>query len=563
MQPFQLKKLFHSNFDLLKNRLAMIDTYYESLHKVISINTKETAMNNKSLIDWPTFIGAIAILLIVAVPLITVPEFGDMAITAANSFVTHNFGVLYLLIGIVLFIFLIYIAFSQYGRIVLGTKGVQPEFNTLTWAAMLFAAGIGSSVLYWGTIEWAFYYQSPPFGVEPGTREAIEWAVTYGIFHWGPIAWAIYCLPALPISYFFYVRKRPVLKVSEACRPVLKKYADGPVGTIVDVLFMFGLLGGAGTTMALATPLIGAGVSHFTGIEPDIVLYTIVLIIATTIFAISSYTGLRKGIRMLSNLNLWLSFILLGFVFIVGPTVFLSQSMINSVGLLADNFFRMSMWAEPFKDLGPFERTGFPEDWTIFYWAWWLVYAPFVGLFVARISKGRTIREMVVGTLVYGTVGCLLFFGILGNFGLYLELSGQYSVIETMNNVSTEAAIIETIAQLPLSPIFVTIFVVLALVFLATTFDSGSYILASVTQKEIDDEPIRWNRMFWAIILATPSIILMYLGGLETLQTASIVGGFPLIFIMIMLAVSFKRAVNADMPKTFGTKYYIYPDERE
>ncbi|UCZ53286.1 BCCT family transporter [Bacillus shivajii] len=520
-------------------------------------------MNNKNLIDWPTFIGALAILILVAVPLIAVPEFGDMAVSAANTFVTYNFGVLYLIIGMVLFIFLITIAFSQYGRIVLGKKGAEPEFNTLTWAAMLFAAGIGSSVLYWGTIEWAFYYQWPPFGVEPGTREAIQWAVTYGIFHWGPIAWAIYCLPALPISYFFYVRKRPVLKVSEACRPVLKKYADGPVGTIVDVLFMFGLLGGAGTTMALATPLIGAGVSHFTGIEPDIVLFTIILAIATTIFAISSYTGLKKGIKMLSNLNLWLSFFLLGFVFIVGPTVFLSKSMVNSIGLLTDNFFRMSMWAEPFKDLGPFERTGFPEDWTIFYWAWWLVYAPFVGLFVARISRGRTIREMVVGTLVYGTVGCLLFFGILGNYGLYLELSGQYSVIETMNNVSTEAAIIGTIAQLPLSPILVTTFVVLALVFLATTFDSGSYILASVTQKEIDDEPLRWNRMFWAIILATPSIILMYLGGLETLQTASIVGGFPLIFIMAMLAVSFKRAVKADMPKTFGTKYYIYPDESE
>ncbi|MBB5172598.1 BCCT family transporter [Texcoconibacillus texcoconensis] len=520
-------------------------------------------MNNKNFIDWPTFIGALIILLAVSLPLIIVPEFGELAVSAANEFITYNFGVLYLLAGIGLFIFLVTIAFSQYGRIVLGNRGAKPEFNTITWAAMLFAAGIGSSVLYWGTIEWAYYYQWPPFNAEPGSTEAIEWTVTYGIFHWGPIAWAIYCLPALPISYFFYVRKRPVLKVSEACRPVLKKYSDGPVGTIVDILFMFGLLGGAGTTMALATPLIGQGVSHFTGIEPGMVLYTIVVVIATVIFAISSYTGLKKGIKILSNVNLVLSVVLLAFVFIVGPTMFLSRTMLNSIGLLIDNFFRMSMWTEPFSDLGPFEQTGFVEDWTIFYWAWWLVYAPFVGLFVARISKGRTLREMVVGTLVYGTVGCLLFFGILGNFGLYLELSGQYSVIDTMNNVSPEAAIIGTIDQLPASPIFVTIFVILALVFLATTFDSGSYILASVTQKEVGDEPLRWNRMFWAIILAAPSLILMYLGGLETLQTASIVGGFPLIFIMIMLGVSFKRAIKQDMPKTFGTKYYIYPEDSE
>ncbi|MDQ0298059.1 BCCT family betaine/carnitine transporter [Salibacterium salarium] len=518
---------------------------------------------NKNIIDWPTFIGALLLLIIIAGPLIIVPEFGEKVVTASNTFVSKNLGVIYLLIGMLLFVFLLYIAFSQYGRIVLGSRGVKPEFNTLTWAAMLFAAGIGSSVLYWGTIEWAYYYTGPPFGIEAGSDEAIEWAATYGIFHWGPIAWAIYCLPALPISYFFYIRKRPVLKISEACRPVLKKYSDGPIGVIVDILFMFGLLGGAGTTMALATPLISEGVRYFTGIEPNMAVNTVVLIVVTLIFAISSYSGLRKGIRVLSDINLWLSFILLGFVFIVGPTVFLGNTMFNSIGMLADNFFRMSMWTEPFAGVGGFEETDFPESWTVFYWAWWLVYAPFVGLFVARISRGRTIREMIVGTLVYGSIGCVLYFGILGNFGLYLELTEQYSVVDVLNNDGAPAAIIGTINQLPGSILFVGIFVVLATVFLATTFDSGSYILASVTQKEIDDEPLRWNRLFWAFVLAAPSLVLMYLGGLETLQTASIVAGFPLIFIMIMLIISFTKAVKEDMPKTFGSKYYIYRDEKE
>ncbi|MFB4163815.1 BCCT family transporter [Alteribacillus sp. JSM 102045] len=518
---------------------------------------------NKNIMDWPTFFGALFLLIVIAAPLVLIPDYGEAVVTSANTFITENFGVLYLLIGMILFIFLLYIAFSRYGRIVLGSRGVQPEFNTLTWAAMLFAAGIGSSVLYWGTIEWAYYYTGPPFGLEPESAEAVEWATTYGIFHWGPIAWSIYCLPALPIAYFYYVRKRPVLKISEACRPVLKKYADGPVGTIVDVLFMFGLLGGAGTTMALATPLIAEGVNYFTGIEPNMALNTVVLVLGTIIFAVSSYSGLRKGIRILSNINLWLSFVLLGFVFIVGPTVFLGSTMFNSIGRLADNFFQMSMWTEPFAGIGEFEETGFPEAWTVFYWAWWLVYAPFVGLFVARISKGRTIREMIVGTLVYGTIGCTLYFGILGNFGLYLQLSGQYSVVDVLNDQGAPAAIIGTIAQLPASSLFVAIFVILAIIFLATTFDSGSYILASVTQKEIDDEPLRWNRLFWAFVLATPSLVLMFLGGLETLQTASIVGGFPLIFIMMMLIISFTRAIKEDMPKTFGSKYFIYRDEQE
>ncbi|MFB5661060.1 BCCT family transporter [Alteribacillus sp. HJP-4] len=517
---------------------------------------------NKNIMDWPAFIGALVLLVLVAGPLVMIPEFGAGAVEAANTFVSQNFGVLYLLIGMGLFIFLMYIAFSRYGRIVLGNRGVKPEFNTLTWAAMLFAAGIGSSVLYWGTIEWAYYYTGPPFGIEAESNEAVTWAATYGIFHWGPIAWAIYCLPALPIAYFYYVRKRPVLKISEACRPVLKKHADGPIGTIVDVLFMFGLLGGAGTTMALATPLIAEGVDYFTGIEPSLTVNTLVLILCTMIFAVSSYSGLRNGIRVLSNVNLWLSVVLLGCIFVIGPTVFISNTTINSIGMLADNFFRMSMWTEPFEDLGGFETTGFPEAWTVFYWAWWLVYAPFVGLFVARISKGRTIREMIVGTVLYGTIGCVLFFGIIGNFGLYLELSGQYSVVDVLNNDGAPAAIIGTIAQLPLSSLFVGIFVILAIVFLSTTFDSGSYILASVTQRYIDDEPLRWNRLFWAFVLAAPSLVLMYLGGLETLQTASIVGGFPLIFIMGMLAVSFVRAVKEDNPKTFGSKYLIYADEK-
>ncbi|WP_018923246.1 BCCT family transporter [Salsuginibacillus kocurii] len=516
---------------------------------------------NRSIMDWPTFYGALVLLIAVALPLVLFPDWGQAVVTGANEMVSGNFGVLYLLVGMVLFIFLLYIAFSRYGRIVLGSRESKAEFNTITWAAMLFAAGIGSSIMYWGTIEWAFYYQDPPFGAEPGSTEAIEWATTYGLFHWGPIAWAIYCLPAIPIAYFFYVRKRPVLKVSEACRPILKHHTDGWLGTVVDVLFMFGLLGGAGTTMALATPLIGAGFTHFTGIEAGMGVYAVILVIATAIFGVSAYTGLRRGIRVLSNVNFWLSVVLLGFIFIVGPTVFLSNTMMNSIGMLADNFFRMGMWSEPFRNMGPFEQTGFPQDWTIFYWAWWLVYAPFVGLFVARISRGRSIREMVLGTLIYGTTGCLLYFGILGNFGLYLELSGQYSVVDTMNNVSPEAAIIGTVAQVPLSGLFVLIFVLLAVIFLATTFDSGSYILASVCQKYIDDEPERWNRLFWAVVLATPSAVLMFLGGLETLQTASIVGGFPLIFIMAMLAYSFTKAVKEDMPNSFGQKYYIYRED--
>lgn len=499
------------------------------------------------IIDWPTFIGALILILLVAIPLVLFPEAGAVVVNMANEFMTETFGVLYLFVGLSAFIFLMYVAFSKNGKVKLGSKGEGKEFGTFSWAAMMFSAGIGSSILYWAMIEWAYYYEGPPFGEAPGSKEAISWASAYGIFHWGPMAWAIYTLPALPIAYFFYVRKKPVLKISEAVRPVLGKWVDTPIGVVIDVLFMFGLMGGAGTTLALGTPMIAAGVSDITGIPVTLGMQSMIMLLCTIIFAASSYVGLKKGIKILSDVNLGLAIFILVFIFIMGPTLFISNTTFTSIGLILDNFFTMATWLEPFGNLGGYEKTGFPQSWTVFYWAWWVVYAPFVGLFVARISRGRTIQEMILGTMIYGTVGCMLFFGILGNFGLYLQLSGAFDVIGFMNAEGAPATIIAILHQLPLSKLIVPVFTVLAIIFLSTTFDSASFILAAVVQKKVDEEPLRWNRLFWAFTLTVLPLVLMFIGGLETLQTASIVAGFPVIFIMFLLAWSFMKASNEDI----------------
>ncbi|WP_411955305.1 BCCT family transporter [Alkalibacillus sp. S2W] len=502
------------------------------------------------LIDWPTFIISFIVILAVVVPLIIYPEAGSVFVAQLNSVMSDRFGFLYLTMGLAIFFFLIFVAFSQNGQVKLGEEEEVPEFSTPAWAGMLFSAGIGSSILYWGTIEWAFYYQGSPFGLSPTSDqlETIQWASTYGIFHWGPIAWSIYALPAVPMSYFFYVREKPIIKISETLRPLLKGYSDTMVGKLIDVLFIFGLLGGAGTTLALGTPLISRGIADLTGFEDNMLLRTIVLLVVTVIFAISAYVGLKEGIKRLSNLNLGLSIFLLLFVLITGPTLFILETTTNSVGLILDNFFHMSTWTEPFAIIDGIEETGFPESWTVFYWAWWLVYAPFVGLFIARISRGRTIRQVIVGSIVYGSIGCLLFFGIMGNFGLFLQITGEFDVVQILNDQGAPAAIISIINQLPFSNVMVAIFVFLSVVFLATTFDSSSYILASVTQKRLEDgEPLRWNRMFWAFTICLLPLTLMYLGGLETLQTASIVGGFPLIFIMFLIAWSFMKTSTRDL----------------
>ena len=421
--------------------------------------------------------------------------------------------------GLAIFCFVLYIAFGKYGNVTLGKATDKPEFNNFTWAAMLFCAGIGSDILYWGVIEWAFYYQVPPNGAKSMSDQALQYATQYGMFHWGPIAWAIYVLPALPIGYLVFVKKKPVYKISQACRPILKGHTDKLLGKIVDILFIFGLLGGAATSLALGVPMISAGIERLTGLDgSNMILRSIILLTITVIFAISSYTGLKKGIQKLSDVNVWLSFLLLAFVFIVGPTVFIMETTVTGFGNMIKDFFHMATWMEPFGGIKVVKKrislkigqysTGHGGS-----------FIPFIGLFIARISKGRTLKEVVLGTICYGTLGCVLFFGIFGNYAVYLQITEQFNVISYLNNYGTEATIIEIMHQLPFSTITIILFLISAFLFLATTFDSGSYILAAASQKKVIGEPLRANRLFWAFALCLLPFSLMLVGGERALES--------------------------------------------
>ncbi len=466
----------------------------------------------------------------------------------AKKFVTDQLGVFYLLLGVGAILFMVYIVFSDIGQIKLGTAEEDPEFSTVSWASMLFCSGIGASILYWSMVEWVYYYQTPPFQVEGGTPEAARWAVAYGIFHWGPLAWSIYLIPALPIAYFYYVRNHSVLKISEALMPVLgEERAKGGIGKFVDVLFIFGMLGGGATTLGIAAPLITEGAHELFGVPRDLTTQVLVLMLCTLIFGYSAFVGLKNGIRALSNVNMWLSVTLLAFVFLVGPTLFMLNTGLDALGRVLDNIFHMASWTEPFAQFERFPDTHFPQDWTIFYWAWWLVFAPSVGLFIARISRGRTIKAMVVGSIFFGTLGCFLFFMVLGNYGVYLQFSGELDVVQMLNQEGATAAIFAILKTLPASKLVILVYTVLALIFTATTFDSISYILAAVVQKEVDEEPARWNRVFWAFALSVMPVTLMFLGGLDTLQTASVIGGVPLLIVALLLSVSIVKAAQYDL----------------
>ncbi|WP_106475667.1 BCCT family transporter [Phytohalomonas tamaricis] len=511
--------------------------------------TSSSSSTSFARIDKVLFFGVLIVLFAVTLPLIIFPEAGQEIVLAAKNFVTDKFGVLYLALGIGAFGFMIYIIFSDIGQIKLGEPDEKPEFSLLSWAAMLFCAGIGGAILYWSMIEWVYYLQAPPFNVEPFSEEAVRWATTYGIFHWGPLAWSIYLVPALPIAYFFYVRKRPVLRISEALLPVLgEKLGHGWLGKIIDILFVFGMLGGGATTLGILAPLITQGLGELFGIPSTLYTQIFVLLLCTAIFAVSAYVGLSKGIKLLSDINMWLALLLLVFVLVVGPTLFLANTGLNSLGLMASNLLHMATWTEPFGGLEGFPKSNFPQNWTIFYWAWWLVFAPTVGLFIARISRGRTIKTMVAGSLFFGTLGCSLFFIILGNYAIYLQLTGALDVVSILNDQSPQAAIFAVLHQLPLSWLVILVFTVLVIIFTATTFDSISYILASVVEKKLEGgEPMRWNRLFWAFALSFMPMTLLFLGGLDTLQTASVISGVPLLAVALLLMIAMVRAAKFDL----------------
>ena len=409
-------------------------------------------------IDKAVFWPALVVVVAAVLPLVIYPEQATGVLNDILGTVTNNLGSLFLWFTSSCFGLLMWLAFGRYGSVRFGGADARPEFRTMSWVAMLFCAGIGTSLLYWGTIEWVYYYQAPPFGIEARTPEAAEWAAMYGMFHWGPMAWALYSVPALPIAYAFHNRKIPFLRISQACRGVIGDRADGPLGKLIDILFIFGLIGGTGTSLGLGTPIISESLSALFGFERTFGLDMFVIVVWTAIFATSVWLGLDRGIRRLSDINIWLGIFLLVFLLLLGPTLFIVDSFTNSVGLLMNNFLKMSFYSDPHR------QSGFPQSWTVFYWAWWIAYAPFMGLFVARISRGRTIRGVIAANLVWGSLGCWLFFAVFGNTAMHYELGGVVPVIVIMNGSSPQAAIVAVIQALAWGSFLLTLFIAMCFI---------------------------------------------------------------------------------------------------
>jgi len=492
--------------------------------------------NSRENIDWVLFGIGSSVLLFVVMMIVAFPEWSTASIDALYQSVTGNFGSAFIYAAVLTLGFLLFIAVSQYGNVVLGETN-KPAYSDFSWASMLFCAGIGASLIYWGATEWAFYYVEPPFGIEPRSEEAITWAVSYGIFHWGPIGWAFYCLPALALACSYHVKRIPALRLSSACSAVLGKSVNKWPGRTIDLFFIVGVLGTAATGMGFGTSLVASAVNELIGIEDGILLQTVIILLATSLIAFSVFRGLDKGIRVLSNVNAAMALILVLFVFLVGPTKFILEMGTVALGNVTQNFVTMLFWTDPL------EQGTFVEDWTIFYWAWWLAMGPFIGMFVCKISEGRTIRQLIFGMLGWGSIGCAIFFIVLGNYALSLELAGTYPVIEQAVEVAPSAAIAGMVALLPAGSIWLVFIAIIGLIFMGTTYDSASYTIAAGTTKELTEHqhPARWNRVFWAMALGLLPISLLFIGGLRELQTASLVASLPMLLVYLILSVSIMR----------------------
>jgi len=501
-------------------------------------STSASATSEKK-VDWFIFGVGCVILLAVVVPIIVVPEAATGAVNRIFSFLTQRLGVLYVVAAIGTLFFLLWIALSRHGQVVLGGDGI-PVHSDFSWASMLFCAGIGASLIYWGAAEWVFYYVNPPFGVEPRSDESILWAASYGIFHWGPIGWAFYCLPAVALGLTYHVLKIPSLRLSSACGAVLGSMTQRWPGRIVDLLFIVGLLGTAATGLGLGTSVVSSAVTRLTGMEDSMSMQFFIILLVTSMIAYSVYRGLDEGIKVLSTINAVLALLLIVFVLIVGPTSFILEMGVMSIGKVAQNFILMMTWTDPLA------RADFVESWTVFYWAWWLALGPFVGMFVCKISEGRTLRSLIFGMLGWGSLGCSIFFIVLGNYAIYLELNGIYPVVQQAMDVSPSAAIAGIVELLPLGSFWLAYLAIIGLIFTATTYDSASYTLAAGATRSMTEHehPDRWHRVFWACALGVLPVCLLMLGGLRALQTASVVASIPLLFVYVLLVVSTLRMLK-------------------
>ncbi|WP_168733906.1 BCCT family transporter [Metabacillus sediminilitoris] len=443
-------------------------------------------------------------------------------------------------LGVTLFfvIFSIYLLFSKYGDIRLGRKTDKPDFNTASWLAMLFGAGMGIGIVYWSVAEPVTHYTTPPYG-EPFTVEAANTAMKYTFFHWGLDPWAIYTVIGLALAFFQYNKRLPAA-ISSAFYPILGDRIYGPIGKTIDVLSIFATVFGIATSLGLGAMQVTAGMHEIFGIPNVLFVQLIVIAVATVLFIISINTGLEKGIQYLSNAAMILSFAIMLMILIVGPTLTIIKVLFNTTGLYISDFIHMSL------RLTPFGKGEWIASWTLFYWAWWIAWAPFVGMFIARVSRGRTVKEFVIGVLIVPTLGTCLWMSIFGGSALEIVQNTGSRDLAMYITKNVSLSIFTFFDYLPLSSLLSILGFAVVTIYYITVADTATFVLGMLSEGGTLN-PSNKIKMTWGIIQSALAAVLLLAGGLNVLQTASIAAALPFAIIMIVMSFSLLKGLKSEV----------------
>ncbi|MFI8144591.1 BCCT family transporter [Acinetobacter sp. ABJ_C5_2] len=485
------------------------------------------------------FLGTVIIIALFLAVVVIAPSSFELLTQQLKQWITDSFSWFYVLSVAFFLILLIYIACSSIGRIKLGPDHSQPEYSNGSWFAMLFTAGMGIGLMFFGVAEPVMHYVNPPSG-EPQTIDAAQQALRVTFFHWGLHAWAIYAVVGLALAYFAYRHNLP-LKTRSALYPLIGKKIYGPWGDSIDIFATIGTVFGVATSLGFGVTQINSGLHYLFGVEQSTNIQVLLIIFVSILASLSVFLGLDKGVKRLSELNLVLALILLVFVFIAGPSIYLLQTTIQNTGQYISNLFTMTF------NLYAYQPNGWIGGWTILYWAWWISWSPFVGMFIARVSRGRTIREFIVGVLLIPTGFTIIWMGFLGNAALFSIIHEHQTTLIQAVQQDSSVALFEFLGHLPWSGVMNILATILVVLFFVTSADSGALVTDYLTAKT-ENSPT-WQRLFWTVLMAVLAIILLLVGGLAALQSSIIMSALPFTVVMLLMSWGLIKALHLDVTK--------------
>lgn len=499
------------------------------------MNTNQSAERSK--IDWMITLVPLAIVVALCIVFFFAPEQSNAVLSRIRFFFGDTFGTYYLVIGLGIFLLSLYIAGSKYGNIVLGEANEKPKYSFFAWGSMMFTCGLAADILFYSFSEWVLYATDPHIA-EMGSVQ--DWAGVYPLFHWSFIPWAFYLVLAVAFGFMLHVRKRSRQKYSEACRPILGRHTDGWAGRIIDLLAVFALLAGTATTFSVATPLMTAIIGELFHVTLSRTTINIVILLITC--AVYTYSLLHgfKGISVLANICIYMFFGLIAFVLAFGGEMrYIVETGLSSLGRMVQNFIELSTFTDPLR------TSSFPQTWTIYYWAYWMVWCVAAPFFIGSISRGRTVRQTILGGYVFGVGSTLTSFIVLGNYSMGQQMTGKADFIAMYNETGDLYGMIVSILKtLPCAPLVMAVVLVTMIAFYATSFDSIALTASCYSYHTLKDgeQPHKGIQLLWCILLILLPIALLFAeSSMNNLQSVSIVAAFPIGAVIVLIVASFLK----------------------